>query len=220
MFFNRFCSLPPESPYAPTWDFRVGTSLCSNIDTNVLSEFLLKKEKEIKKLPVYYDDNGEVVDGHTGLGKNSTTSKFQDYKLITWNHPEILKLKNYIRKNIVEYNIECGNKTPNQLYMICWYNVLRFGQKIKPHLHATDPNCYLSGHYNVQVGDTFTCYMSSINQIHNPQVIRVKNNPKEMTLFPSYIAHYTTSHYSLKPRISIAFDLNCKKLHPNWVELF
>ena len=51
MKFKRFLSGPPISPYAPQWDFRVGTSTCEDIDTNSLSKFLLSKEKDVKKLP-------------------------------------------------------------------------------------------------------------------------------------------------------------------------
>jgi hypothetical protein len=207
MNFKRFVSASPQTPYAPTWDFRVGTSLCENIDTNSLSQFLLSKEKEVKKLPISTSYIGKNVDGYTGLGKNSTTSKFQYYNILTWNHPEIKKLKQQIVKNLIIYNNECGNQTPNELWVQCWYNVLRFGQKIKPHSHSTSSVSYLSGHFNLQVENTSTVYMSPINQINDPEIIEIKNKNGDMTLFPSYIFHYTTPHYSLKPRITIAFDI-------------
>ena len=213
MKFKRFVSQPPVSPYAPQWDFRVGNSMCENIDTNSLSKFLLSKEKEIKKLPIVSD-----FDGYTGLGSNSTTSRSQQYNILSWNHPEIGKLKSNIAKNIILYNDECGNKTP-QLWIQCWYNVLRFGQSIKPHSHSVTPICYLSGHFNVQVNDTSTVYMSPINQLNDPEVIDIKNIPGKLTLFPSYIFHYTTPHYSFKPRITIAFDISPDKLHDNFLRL-
>ena len=219
MKFKRFVSRPPVSPYAPQWDFRVGTSICEDIDTNSLSEFLLLKEKEVKKLPTSLRIDGTESDGYTGLGSNSTTSKFQSYNILTWNHPEIKKLKSNIARNIIDYNNECGSKTPNEIYIICWYNVLRFGQKIKPHHHSANPDCYLSGHFNVQVNDTSTVYMSPINQLNDPDVIDIKNKDGDVTLFPSYIFHYTTPHYSFKPRITIAFDLNLYKLHDNFIPL-
>ena len=50
-------------------------------------------------------------------------------------------------------------------------------------------------------------------------VIDIKNKDGDMTLFPSYIFHYTTPHYSFKPRITIAFDLNLHKLHDNFIRL-
>ena len=213
MKFKRFVSQPPVSPYAPQWDFRVGNSMCENIDTNSLSKFLLSKEKEIKKLPIVSD-----FDGYTGLGSNSTTSRSQQYNILLWNHPEIKKLKSNIAKNIILYNDECGNKTP-QLWIQCWYNVLRFGQSIKPHSHSVTPICYLSGHFNVQVNDTSTVYMSPINQLNDPEVIDIKNIPGKLTLFPSYIFHYTTPHYSFKPRITIAFDISPDKLDDNFLRL-
>ena len=213
MKFKRFVSEPPVSPYAPQWDFRVGNSMCENIDTNSLSKFLLNKEKEIKKLPIVSD-----FDGYTGLGSNSTTSRSQQYNILSWNHPEIRKLKSNIAKNIILYNDECGNKTP-QLWIQCWYNVLRFGQSIKPHSHSVTPICYLSGHFNVQVNDTSTVYMSPINQLNDPEVIDIKNIPGKLTLFPSYIFHYTTPHYSFKPRITIAFDISPDKLDDNFLRL-
>ena len=219
MKFKRFCSEPPVSPYAPEWDFRVGSSLCEDIDTNSLSRFLLSKEKQVKKLPTSYDKDNHVIDGYTGLGSRSTTAKFQSYNILTWDHSEIKKLKSNIAKSVIDFNDECGNKTPNVLWIQCWYNVLRFGQKIRPHHHSISPGCYLSGHFNVQVNDTSTVYMSPINQLNDPQVIDIKNKVGDMTLFPSYIFHYTTPHYSLKPRITIAFDLNPCKLHDNFLPL-
>ena len=219
MKFRRFRSQPPVSPYAPMWDFRVGTSLCEDIDTNSLSEFLISKEKDVKKLPIFFDSNNVAIDGYTGLGSNSTTSRFQSYNLLTWSHTEIKKLKSNIAKNIILYNDACGNETPDEIYITCWYNVLRFGQKIKPHHHSLKRDCYLSGHFNVQVNDTSTVYMSPINQINDPAEIDIKNNAGDMTLFPSYIFHYTTPHYSFKPRITIAFDLNLYKLYDNFIPL-
>ena len=219
MKFERFRSQSPISPYAPFWDFRVGASTCDDIDVNSLSQFLLSKEKEIKKLPPSVDENGKKSDGYTGLGSNNTTSKFGHYNLLTWSHPEIKKLKSNIVKNLFKYNTECGNETPQEIYALCWYNVLRFGQKINPHLHSATEDCYLSGHFNVQVNDTSTCYMSPINQLNDPDVIDIKNKNEDMTLFPSYIFHYTTPHYSFKPRITIAFDLNLYKKHDNFIPL-
>ena len=219
MKFKGFCSRPPISPYAPQWDFRVGTSICKDIDTNSLSRFLLSKEKEVKKLPTSLGEDETSSDGYTGLGSRSTTAKFQSYNILTWDHPEIKKLRSNIAKNIISYNNECSNMTPNVLWIQSWYNVLRFNQSIKPHLHNVAPDSYLSGHFNVQVNDTSTVYMSPINQLNDPEVIDIKNIPGKLTLFPSYIFHYTTPHYSFKPRITIAFDISPDKLHDNFLRL-
>ena len=219
MKFKRFVSEPPVSPYAPQWDFRVGTSLCEDIDTNSLSKFLLSKEKDVKKLSTSVGIDGTSSDGYTGLGSNSTTAKFQSYNILTWSHPEIKKLRSNIARSVIKYNDECGNKTPNVLWIQCWYNVLRFGQKIKPHFHSLSSNSYLSGHFNVQVNDTSTVYMSPANQINDPEVVDIENVLGELTLFPSHIFHYTTPHYSFKPRITIAFDVALSRYSNNEIQL-
>ena len=216
MKFKRFVNDPPQTPYAPTWDFRVSKSSCDDIDVNSLSQFLVKREREIKKLPPSIGSDGKKSDGYTGLGLNNTTSKFKHYNLLAWDHLEIKKLKTHILTNVIGYNNECGNKTPDELWIQCWYNVLRWGQKIKPHMHNVHSSCYLSGHFNVQVNDTSTCYMSPINQLLDPDVIDVKNREGEITLFPSYIFHYTTPHYSFKPRITIAFDIRLSRSILEW----
>lgn len=219
MLCRRFLSDDPETPYAPTFDFTIGTSLCQNINTDSLSKFLLKKEREVKKMPPSIGGSGKVTDGYTGLGKNSTTSRFQRYNVLSWDHPEIKKLKDNILTGVREYNIGCGNNTPDELYVRCWFNVMRFGQKIKPHMHSCTSNCYLTGHFNVQVNDTSTVYMYPGNVLNDPEVIDLKNKVGEMTLFPSNIFHYTTPHYSFKPRITIAFDVLCYSTDSNWEKL-
>lgn len=219
MNFRQFVSPPPQTPYAPVWDFKIGTSLCEDINIVSLSQFLLQKEREVKKLPSTVSNNEKFSDGYTGLGKNSTTAKFKNYNILAWDNNDIKRLKQNIVKNLIEYNTKCGNQTPNELWIQCWYNVLRFGQKIKPHLHTTSSISYLSGHFNVQVENTSTVYMSPVNQLNDPEVIDIKNNPREMTIFPSYIFHYTTPHYCFKPRITIAFDISYYKYSNNWVKL-
>jgi hypothetical protein len=220
MNFRGFVSRPPRTPYAPTWDFKIGISLCEDMNVTSLSEFLLEKEKEVKKLPIEYYNGDKIFDGYTGLGANSTTSKSNQYNILSWEHSEITKLKQNIIKNVITYNNGCGNETPNELWVQCWYNVLRFGQNIKPHLHGTHPDSYLSGHFNVQVEDTSTVYMSPINQINDPDVIDIKNENSEMTLFPSYIFHYTTPHYSSNPRITLAFDINLYQIKSHFIKLW
>ena len=218
MKLKGFRSSPPLTSYAPSWDFNIGTSICDDIDIKSFSKFLLRKEREIKKLPLSIHDE-KYTDGYTGLGKNSTTSRWKIFNLLTWDYPEVKKLKTNIIRNIIEYNRLLGNDTPYELYGYCWYNVLRYRQKIKPHQHGAHSRTYLSGHFNVQVGNTSTCYLCPVNQINDPDVIDVKNEAGHMTIFPSYINHYTTPHSSFRPRITIAFDISPFKLTDHSIRL-
>jgi len=207
MRFHRITNQPIKTPYAPTWDYTLGTTFFP-INLEKLSKTCLEKEKEIKRLPTSKDWKGNFTDGYTGLGKNSTTSRFQSYNVLEWNTPESNSLLKSIKSQLRVYNHHLGNSTPEHVWISCWVNILRWSQHIKPHKHSTSPDCYLSGHFNVQVKDTSTCYMSPVNQLNDPEIIEVKNIPGEMNFFPSYIFHYTTPHYSFKPRITIAMDIH------------
>ena len=211
MNYRRVNSDVPNSPYAPYWDYTIGSVLTQGIDLHLLSKTCLDKEKEIKKLPIQRL-NGRVRDGYTGLGKSSTTAKFLSYNVLKWNTRETNKLKSNIATALNEYNTYLKNPTV-PVWIHCWVNILRWGQSIKPHSHQYNSVSYLSGHFNVQVQDTSTCYMSPINQLNDPYIIDKPNIPGELTLFPSYIFHYTTKHYSFKPRITIAFDMTLNRAH-------
>ena len=56
MFFERISSDPPQTPFAPQWDYSLGDILVKDIDLDVLSKTCLEKEKEIKKLPLSRSD--------------------------------------------------------------------------------------------------------------------------------------------------------------------
>ena len=219
MKFRPSYSAPVESPYAPSWGWVLGqTSFPINVDK--LSQTCLSKEKEIKKLPVSYfnsadggakDEGMKIFDGNTGLGKNSTTSRSLSYNVLSWDTPEIRNLKKHIKVNVRAYNKELGNPTPEKIWVQCWMNILRFSQKIKPHLHAVHPASYLSAHFTIKCKHTSTIYISPVNQISNPEIYEEKNVENTFTVFPSYVPHYTTPHYSLSPRITLAMDIS---LHP------
>ena len=210
MKFNRFISDDSQTPYAPTWDFCIGSSNLHCLNCNALSRTCLDKEKEIKKLPLVELKDGSIFDGYTGLGKNSTTSRSPRYNLLTWDTPEVGILRNFIKKQVGEYNTHLGHPSPEKIYVTCWYNIMRWGQKIKPHLHAVHSQSYLSAHFTVQCKNTSTCYINPVNVLNDPEVLEKENLPGNFTIFPSHIPHYTTRHYSFIPRITIAMDIHLR----------
>ena len=206
MKINTYSNNPPQTPYAPAWDFAIAHSLIPlRIDNLVLT--CLEKEKEIKKLPLTRQRDGKYTDGYTGLGKNSTTARFAEYNVLEWDTPETNILKKYVRIHVSEYNNQLGNETPEYLWARCWVNVLRWRQKINAHMHTLKSESYLSAHFTVQADNTSTCYMNPINVLNDPEIISEENVPGVFSIFPSYVPHYTTRHYSFKPRITIAMDI-------------
>ena len=206
MKIETYTNSPLKTPYAPTWNFSLGSEELP-INVEDLSKTCLEKEREIKKLPLARKNDGKYTDGFTGLGKNSTTARFSQYNVLEWNTPETNSLKNHAKRCIRYYNDMLGNPTPEHLWVRCWVNILRFGQRINPHMHTVKANSYLSGHFTIQCRNTSTCYINPVNVINDPEVIEKQNKPGDFTIFPSYIPHYTTRHYSLKPRITIAMDI-------------
>ena len=214
MRIQRCVSEPPLTPYAPSWDFSLGRSFLP-INIDALSRTCLDKEKEIKRLPLsYYTDRKIPFDGYTGLGKNSTTSRSQSINVLTWNTPETNSLKKHIKNEVIEYNKMLGNPIPEKLWAHCWVNILRWGKKIKPHLHSMSQGSYLSAHFTVQCKNTSTCYMVPADQLNYPQTVEEENEPGVLTIFPSYIPHYTTPHYSFTPRITLALDISMEDTKP------
>ena len=90
---------------------------------------------------------------------------------------------------------------------MCIRDSLRWGQKINAHMHTLKSESYLSAHFTVQADNTSTCYMNPINVLNDPEIISEENVPGVFSIFPSYVPHYTTRHYSFKPRITIAMDI-------------
>ena len=74
---------------------------------------------------------------------------------------------------------------------------------------------YLSGHICIQTTNTNTYYLEPY---HKERFI-LKNNPGNITLFPSWVEHFTDKVLDDKERITIAFDLrdsqSIKDIYPN-----
>ena len=209
----NFKSLPKNNFFAPEWNYFMAEKLIKDINFKKLSIFLLNKEKEILKLP----NEDTTAAAYTGL-ENSTTSRWEKYNVLSWKNVNINKIKN----NIVKFHNEFLNflkvPLPNELYARCWFNVMRKGQQIKPHIHSVHPDTYLGGHLCVQVNNTNTNYINPINQINEPEIHKSKNVVGQLTLFQNNIPHFTDIHNDKKERITLAFDLSLLR-HNNYIRL-
>jgi len=209
--FN-FKSNSKNNFFAPEWNCHIFEKQ-TNINTITLSNFLLKIKKNILKLPVTKKIN--TVDGYTGLGIKSTTARYANYNLLNFENIEINLLKNEIK---IFHNEICkffNLKLPKKMYIQCWVNFLKKGEKIKPHAHSVHPDTYLGGHFCVNCVNTETIYINPINQINDPELYKSKNINGKLTIFQNFIPHYTTINNDVNDRITIAFDISLKKTSNN-----
>lgn len=214
----NFKSKPKNNFFAPEWNYYLFESKIDKIDFNNLSNFFLNKKEEILNLP-YTFKNNKITDGYTGLGKNSTTIRFNRYNVFNWKNENISLLKETIinfHNKIIDYF-----KLPsvNKLYIQSWVNIMKKGEKIQPHIHGVTPDTYLGGHVCIQCDNTSTYYINPINQINEPEIFSSKNEIGKITLFQNNIPHFTDLHNSDDERITIAFDLSLKKLYDNYIRI-
>tara|TARA_B100000131_G_C17892057_1_gene522737 strand:+ start:66 stop:731 length:666 start_codon:yes stop_codon:yes gene_type:complete len=203
------------SPFAPSWNYFIGQKIVSSIDCNRLKNYLLKKESEILDIKHNLDDGG------TGLGNDSTVSRYKHYNVFLWDQLDInilyqeivMMYNNYHRHTI-------GQPIPN-VDLNGWLNIMKRGDRVQNHNHDLRSKSYLSGNFIVSCNNTKTVYNNPYQQyIKENELLEwvekgyedntfyaSKNTDGMLTLFPSYIPHFTTEHRFDTHRITIAFDL-------------
>lgn len=201
---TRFVSEQPQTPFAPVWDYTLAQEQI-DIDLESLRDLILLKEQEIiKEFPGDKADL-QLNDGYTGLGPDSLTARFKYFNVLKWDHPECKKLHIAIKQLHDAYHVGLVGENIPKLKIQCWANVLRKGESIGKHNHAIHPHTYLSGHFCVACENTSTFYIPPYTEWGNE--IDMKNIPGEMTLFPTWLTHYTSVNESDSPRITLAFDI-------------
>ena len=205
-------SEPPQTPFAPQWHYHLGHEFISNVDFKEIAKIILIKEKEIlEKFPPSSTSSVEgEVDGYTGLGKNSLTSRHKHFNIFSWLEPEIKKLKPIILDFHSRFLNEIKIKGLSDFNLSGWANVMRKGERIKAHIHSIAPFAYLSGHICIQCENTATYYINPVDQLNNPRTLKLPNEVGQIILFPSCVPHYTDTQLGNKERITLAFDFNFK----------
>ena len=212
----QFYKFEPErrTPFAPKFEIVLLEDIV-NADFTKLRDKILEREESIIKENEYESDWG------TGLGKNSMTSRSSSYNLLFWEEAKDLKgiIKHYHDTIMTKMYLD-----KRDVYCQCWANVMRKGEKIKPHRHSHDEWTYLSGHICIQTNDTSTYYIHPYSR----EPFGSRNETNKITIFPSWMEHYTDRYRGGQQRITIAFDLYAKdafdakiipEKKPHWVLL-
>jgi len=197
----NFQNLNIQNPFNPNFSYHILENK-TDFDNIFLTKFLLNKEEQIKNM---YPG---INDGGTDLGESSVTSRFINYNLLEF--PETIFLKTIIRKNHDDFLKNLNITIDKNYYVQCWFNVLRKGEKITKHSHyplGRAEESFISGHFCVNALNTNTYYLD----VGKTNEFPVKNEIGQLSLFPSYLVHWSDTHPSNEPRITIAFDVYFKK---------
>lgn len=196
---KTFSSDPKNNYFAPEWRFDFYETQINNLKlvSEIKDLILLKEQEIIKEFP-------EVIgDGGTGLGLNSLTARFRNFNIFTWTEPPIVKLQQWIKEEYQNFLKEIPVEDQS-VYVGCWANVMRHGEKIQPHWHSCFADSYLGGHFIVATENTSTLYQ---NPFKPNEVFEFENVPGTLTIFPSHLTHWTNQYLGNDERITIAFDL-------------
>jgi len=196
----RMESISPLTEFAPTWNIPIGVKKFeSDICLTDIKEFLLSKEKEIIS-NISYD-----YDGTTKLSSNSVTGRFSHYNFLNFKNecPAIENLLKFFQKSYLEY-IESEELLPRDTEIVCWFNALRKGEKVHEHNHGAGNDVYLSGNFILEDHKTSTHYKCPYDR---DVVISIPNLKGILTIFPSFVYHYSDVYEDDGIRHSIAFDI-------------
>jgi hypothetical protein len=191
----------PRTDFAPYWDISLGqTQWNETAKIDAVRNWLISNEQNIlDKFPVYND-------GGTGLGNNSTTSRFGYYNTFDFVNecPELAELLAFLRKSYINF-VASNYVDPIDLYFESWFNIVHNGQAITEHIHGNQADTYLSGNIHLDNYPTHTYYRTPYD---TTTPIPFKNIKGGLTIFPGYVPHFTDPYESNgQPRVSIAFDL-------------
>ena len=149
----EFRSEDKQTPFAPTWDYKLAEGEIDDVDFDYIAKYLTEKKEEILKI------KPSKGDGYTGLGGGSVTARHADFNIFNFEDEEINKLKSnilFLHSQLIQVvGADEFNKYKfDGLYIQCWYNVMKKGERILPHIHDIAPVCYLGGHITVQCHNT------------------------------------------------------------------
>lgn len=196
----RMESIDPLTEFAPTWNIPIGVKKFDD-ETSIdsIKKYLLGKEKQIiSSIP--YD-----FDGYTNLNNNSVTGRFTHYNLFKMSNecPALNNLLEFCKKSYQEYVI-LEDLLPKDTEIVSWFNALRKGEKVHEHNHGSGNDVYLSGNFILEDHQTSTHYKCPYDR---DILISVPNLKGLLTIFPSFVYHYSDTYEDDGIRHSIAFDI-------------
>jgi len=227
-----------SSPFAAQWRFLIAEQLNTGVDCSLLKEFLLEKEDEVLSIRTdQLNDGGTGLGSDSTTARFLFYNVFSwKHPQIDKLKREIYRLYyQYISYCFPDNKL--SSRDFNGISANCWLNVMRKGDRIKIHQHGYHPSGYLIGHFCVSCSNTATVYVNPYEHCDENELIEdvrgdmtqsrmiyhdgesdndgeklyaSANREGKLTLFPTYVPHFTTEHKEDTERITLAFDLRPK----------
>lgn len=198
---DSYFTIRPQQPkykFSPFYELFFG---CIHLDIDLmqrLENYLL--ELELVIIDRYQVDESLSYD----LEKTSVNSRFMLYNLfeIGDKNADITQLRLLIKDKVRDF-LRYHNLEVQDLYASCWFIILRENQQLPEHTHDNSDRSFISGNLNVACEESTTEYVLPFQH----GCYSIGNERGLLTLFPSAVAHYTSRHKGMHPRISVAFDI-------------
>jgi hypothetical protein len=168
-----------------------------------LARLVLEREQAIKR-----DNPPAFVAGEENI-EDSLTSRYYAFNVLTWPEPAARTLAAFFKASYLGMLDEMPLLRREKVYIQCWANTVRRGESIKIHNHGA-PGSYVSGNIPIQVKnhqDSFTHFILESKVEESAARFSLDNRPGKLTIFPSWLYHYTDPWPHDEVRITIAFDI-------------
>lgn len=224
-----------QTPFSASWRFLIAEQLNTGVNCKELKEFLLDKEKEVLKIdPNTHNDGGTGLGNKSTTSRflyyNVLSWKHPQIDKLK---REIYRLY-YSYFTYCFPDAELSAEDFNGISASCWMNVMRKNERIRLHQHGYHPTGFLSGHFCVSCSNTKTVYVnpyehqsenillkdadsidedskmvyhSGETENDGEKIFASSNKEGKLTIFPTYVPHFTTQHKEDSERITLAFEL-------------
>ena len=203
---HRWKTWEPKTPFAPTVDAHVWVDSYGPLLAKELQ--VLIKETRI----------GNVSEGTFLVGQDFK-KWWTKYNIFSWTEWTVLSmLRDNVYGSYVQYckTLDVEPLDRKDIWIRGWFVRLEQGDHIGMHSHSLHENTFLSGNMSLSSNDTTTDYWIPLFSLYHGY-FRVKNDPGNICLFPSWIQHRVDSLKDRQVRYTLAFDLFTKESF-NYIE--
>lgn len=146
-------------------------------------------------------------DGSTMLGDHHLTARFQNWNVFYVDHPAVEVLWQFVKEGYERFMSLHNTSLPVPLSIQSWANVLRKGDDIGSHAHASEPSEAVASTNFCVTADESTATVYDLPGYPN-RTAAFTNQPGQLIVFPPWVPHHTTPFKKDdSTRITIASDI-------------